>query len=295
MEKLVSILVNCRNGEKYLKESINSILKQTYKNFEIIFFDNASTDNSLKIIKNYNDERIKIYSSKNLLSLYEARNRALEFCNGQYISFLDVDDLWHEDFLKKREHFFNQDNEMFSYSNWNFLFEKKNHLKKSKEKIFSGMIYDDLSKNYVIKISGLIINKKVFGLLSEKFNPEYSIIGDYDFVMKMALKYSAESIDENLVTIRIHENNFSNLNRELHFKEYKNWFEKIDYNDANIKKNLKFFKEKLLYLKTIYQLISGKKLKSIGNILQYPNNLKKLKLCIILFMPKFLIKKLLKR
>ena len=157
------------------------------------------------------------------------------------------------------------------------------------------MIYDNLSKNYVIKISGLIINKKVFQLLSEKFNPKYSIIGDYDFVMKMALKFNAESIDENLVTIRIHENNFSNLNRELHFKEYKDWYEKLDLNNVNIKKNLKFFKEKLLYLKTIYQLISDKKLESISNILKYPNNLKKVKLLIIFLMPKLLIKKLLSR
>jgi len=295
MEKLVSILVNCRNGEKFLNEAINSILNQTYKRFEIIFFDNASTDKSLKIIKSYNDERIKIYNSKKLLSLYEARNKALEFCNGQFVSFLDVDDLWNKDFLKKREQFFSQEDNMFSYSNWNFLFEKKNYYKKSKEKIFSGMIYDNLSKNYVVKISGLIINKKVFQLLSEKFNPEYSIIGDYDFVMKMALKFNAESIDENLVTIRIHENNFSNLNRELHFKEYKDWYEKLDTNNANIKKNLKFFKEKLLYLKTIYQLISDKKLESISNILKYPNNLKKVKLLIIFLMPKLLIKKLLSR
>ena len=63
----------------------------------------------------------------------------------------------------------------------------------------------------------------------------------------------------------------------------------------NIKKNLEFFREKLLYLKTIYQLISGKKLKSISNIIQYPNNLKKLKLFIIFFMPRILIKKFLSR
>ena len=295
MEKLVSILVNCRNGEKYLKHAIDSLLNQTYKEFEIIFFDNASTDCSLKIIKTYNDERIKIYNSKKLLSLYEARNKALEFCTGQFISFLDVDDLWHKDFLKKRENFFNQESNMFSYSNWNFFFEKKKYLKKSKEKIFSGMIYDQLSKNYVIKISGLIINRKIFKLLSQKFNPKYSIIGDFDFVMKMALKYRAECINENLVTIRIHKDNFSNLNRKLHYQEYKDWFEKLDLNNVNIKKNLKFFREKLLYLKIIYKLISGKKIQSIIDIIYYPNNLKKLKLLIIFFSPKYLIKKFLRR
>mgnify|MGYP001196544168 FL=1 len=69
MKKLVSVLVNCHNGEKYLKEAINSILNQSYPNFEIIFFDNNSTDRSLEIIKSYNDQRINIYKSKNLIPL----------------------------------------------------------------------------------------------------------------------------------------------------------------------------------------------------------------------------------
>ena len=68
MKKLVSVLVNCHNGEKYLKEAINSILNQSYPNFEIIFFDNNSTDRSLEIIKSYNDQRINIYRSKNLVN-----------------------------------------------------------------------------------------------------------------------------------------------------------------------------------------------------------------------------------
>ena len=105
MKKLVSILVNCHNGEKYLNEAIDSILKQSYQNFEIIFFDNASTDKSLNIIKNYQDIRINIYQSKDFLTLYEARNKALDYCKGDFISFLDVDDFWHVDFLKKEKIF----------------------------------------------------------------------------------------------------------------------------------------------------------------------------------------------
>ena len=184
---------------------------------------------------------------------------------------------------------------MFSYSNWNFLFERKKKVVRSKEKIFSGMIFDELSKNYVVKISGLIINKKIFQLITEKFNPKYSIIGDFDLVMKMALKFEAESIDENLVTIRIHKNNFSNLNRELHYKEYQDWYSSLNFQNMIINKNLKYFKEKLSYLKIIYFLISGKKLKSINEIFNYPNNLKKIKLLTIFLIPNFLIKKLLEK
>lgn len=293
MKKLVSILVNCHNGEKYLNQAIDSILKQSYHNFEIIFFDNASTDKSLNIIKNYQDSRINIYQSKDFLTLYEARNKALDYCKGDFISFLDVDDFWHVDFLKKRENFFNQENKMFSYSNWNFLFEKKKKLIKSKEKIFSGMIFNDLSKNYVVKMSGLVINKKIFETISEKFNSNYSIIGDFDLVMKMALSFEAESINENLVTIRVHKNNFSNLYRELHFKEYQDWYKNLDLQKDIIKKNLKYFKEKLSYLKIIYLLVGRNKLKSIKEIINYPNNFKKLKLLVIFLTPNYIIKKFL--
>ena len=65
----VSVIVNCYNGEKFIFKSINSILNQTHLNYEIIFFDNASTDNSRNIIKKFKNKKIKIYNSKKLLSL----------------------------------------------------------------------------------------------------------------------------------------------------------------------------------------------------------------------------------
>ena len=61
---LVSIIMNCHNGEKYLKYSLDSIFNQTYKNWELIFFDNNSSDNSLKILKKYNLKKIKYFSTK---------------------------------------------------------------------------------------------------------------------------------------------------------------------------------------------------------------------------------------
>ena len=62
---LVSIVINCYNGEKYLRKSIESILDQSYKNLELIFWDNHSTDQSRNIIKSYDDSRIKIFFSQN--------------------------------------------------------------------------------------------------------------------------------------------------------------------------------------------------------------------------------------
>ena len=74
--KKISVIVNCYNGEEYLENCLNSILNQNFKNFEIIFFDNASTDNTNNIIKNFNDNRIKYFlSEKNYLFIMQGIKR----------------------------------------------------------------------------------------------------------------------------------------------------------------------------------------------------------------------------
>ena len=68
--------MNCRNGEKYLNKSISSVVFQTYNKWELIFFDNQSSDNSKIILKKFRDKRIKYFKSNKLLNLYDARNKS---------------------------------------------------------------------------------------------------------------------------------------------------------------------------------------------------------------------------
>ena len=91
---LISIIMNCHNGEKYLKDSIKSILDQTYQNWELIFYDNNSNDKSKQIFFEFGDKRLKYFYSQKTLKLYKARNLAINQSKGTYISFLDCDDLW---------------------------------------------------------------------------------------------------------------------------------------------------------------------------------------------------------
>ena len=121
---LVSIIMNCYNGEKYLKQSIKSIINQTYKNWELIFWDNCSTDNSKKITKKFKDNRIYYFKSKQFVNLYEARNLALKKCKGKYISFLDTDDKWKPNKLYNQISFFKKNkNIKMLYSN--YIVQKK--------------------------------------------------------------------------------------------------------------------------------------------------------------------------
>ena len=74
----VSIIMNCHNGERYLKQSLKSVLNQTYKNWELIFWDNNSTDDSKKIFKSFKDKRLKYFKSSKFNTLYKSRNLAIK-------------------------------------------------------------------------------------------------------------------------------------------------------------------------------------------------------------------------
>ena len=93
-QPLVSVIMNCFNGEKYLREAIDSVLAQTYQNWELIFWDNQSTDLSAAIVKKYRDKRIRYFYAPQHTKLYKARNEAYKRCKGELISLLDTDDHW---------------------------------------------------------------------------------------------------------------------------------------------------------------------------------------------------------
>lgn len=101
MKQLISVIIPVYNTESYIKRAINSLLKQTYDNIEIICVDDGSTDNSLQILEKYAEQydNIKVIHTENG-GISHARNIALDCCNGDYIAFLDSDDYYHEQMLE---------------------------------------------------------------------------------------------------------------------------------------------------------------------------------------------------
>ena len=130
---LVSILMNCYNGQEYLKKALNSIINQKYKNWELIFWDNQSTDDSIKIFNSYKDKRFKLFRAKEHTILYEGRNLAIQKTTGELIAFLDTDDIWLPDKLLKQVDLFKNEEVGLVYGNFWMLnnysiFKKKNIL-----------------------------------------------------------------------------------------------------------------------------------------------------------------------
>ena len=162
MNNFISIIVNCYNGERYVKNCLDSIKKQEYPNFELIFWDNLSSDQSYNIFKSYNDKRFKYFKSEKFLNLYEARNEAIKKTQHENIAFLDVDDEWSSNFLSSRKTLLEDYSYDFFYSNCYHYYEQSN-IKKIfyKNKLPQGLIFNNLAKNYLVKISCLIIRKKI--------------------------------------------------------------------------------------------------------------------------------------
>ena len=161
LSPLVSVIMNCYNGEKFLDESIQSVISQTYDNWELIFWDNRSEDRSSEIFKKYQDKRFKYFYADKHTSLYEARNLAIQKSTGEFISFLDADDLWHKQKLEKQMDYFDDNSIGVAYSNYWLV--KKDLIKKKisfRKKLYRGHVYNELMDNYNIGILTTIIRKK---------------------------------------------------------------------------------------------------------------------------------------
>ena len=254
---LVSIIVNCFNGERYLGQCIKSIIDQTYRNWELIFWDNCSTDKSLKIIKKHKDKRIKIFKSKTFNNLYNARNLAIKKTKGTLITFLDADDWWSKNKLKKQVKFLEKNkNYNIIYSNLFLFNEKKNKVfLSSKKKLYNGEITQLLLDNFKMPILTTMIRKKIFSKFS--FDKNYNIIGDFDLFIRMSLREKIFSIQEPLAFYRIHDSNMTTKKIELNITELERWFKK-NYKNKNFRKyNFSNVKKMIQSLKIKQHCISG--------------------------------------
>ena len=126
MNNLVSIITPSYNSKQFIPETIQSVLNQTFKNWEMIIVDDMSTDNSNSIIEECikNDFRIKLIKLKENSGPAIARNRAIEESNGRYMAFLDADDIWEPFKLEKQIQFMQQNNLALSYASYYLIDER---------------------------------------------------------------------------------------------------------------------------------------------------------------------------
>lgn len=150
--KKVSIIIPVYNSSKYIKECINSVINQSYKNLEIIIVNDKSTDNSLSIINSFKDKRIKVINLDKNSGVSIARNKGIEVSTGDLICFLDSDDYWNLKKIERQVKFIK--NKAFIYSDYEFLKGTKRH----RVKVPKSITYKEALKNTTIFTSTVMFN-----------------------------------------------------------------------------------------------------------------------------------------
>jgi len=256
----VSVIMNCYNSSTYLREAIESVYAQTYRDWEIIFWDNASTDNSAVIAKSF-DEKLRYFHAEKTVPLGHARNLAIEKVRGEYIAFLDCDDLWLPEKLEKQIGFLESHIDvMMVYSDIlsidgngklieNYLEDKE---------FYRGYIFEELFLYNFICLVTVVLRKDILNKVG-LFNTNYIIVEDYDLFLKIAESHKIDYLDESLAKYRIHGTNLCK-NTGLFVKEYLDminfWMNKRDF---NLVYKFKIYKVKLmLYLRLIHFYLFGK-------------------------------------
>ena len=215
---LVSVIVNCLNGERYLKKSLDSIYKQTYENFEIIFWNNGSTDQSKLIASSY-DNKLKLYSSEDTVPLGMARNRAIREAKGLYIAFLDVDDWWMPSKLEKQISRFNNKDLGLIYCDSIII---KNNLKYNHFSLaspFKGKAGPRLLEENFMTTSSIVYRADVLKSLPIIFRDELSLTVDYELSVRVSFNYEIDYVNEPLAVIIKHKRSYTNNNKKEIIKE----------------------------------------------------------------------------
>lgn len=203
---LVTVFIAVYNGEKYIKDSLESIIKQTYENLEILIIDDGSTDNTCSIINKYNDSRIKLIKNKSNKGLPYTRNKALELFKGKYLAILDADDISvphrierQVDFLENHK---NIDVVTSNYTVFNNKISKNIKINRNIDRIKISLIFGCSLCN-----STAMIRKDSLEKYNIRYNPSCFVAQDYEMWCQFSKKGNIYNIQDTLLRYRIgHEN-----------------------------------------------------------------------------------------
>lgn len=267
----ISVIIPVYNAEKYLSDAIESVIEQTYDDWEIVAVNDGSTDSSPVILKTYEKRyptKIRVIHQSNS-GLSAARNVAIAASRGEYVAFLDADDLWLPEKIDEQIRVLSTNTDVgLVYSDVYDL--KKGKLKKRRRVIgrgmFRGNVLEPLFYHNFIPILSAMVRKSV---LEDCGFFDMNLYGtqDYDLWMRIAEKYQIDFIDHQLAIYRIHEQNMcanvEKMERE-HFELMERWVKKKPYLSSSFKYNIK--KAQIQYNIGIYHLITKQFIKALNDL-----------------------------
>ena len=245
----ISVVIPTYNREKLIIKAIKSALNQTYSNIEVIIVDDCSTDNTVIEVKKIHDSRIKIIKLRHKKGGNYARNKGIRLSTGEFIAFLDSDDIFYHDKLEKQINNIKNKKSDFDfckiYIHINITFSTSFILpnRSQEESIINGDIFEELTKDNFISTQSILVKKKVIENIF--FDINLPRLQDYDLLLRIIPKVKVSFTNEVLVDINIQKDSISNSLIKLQ-KAIKIILNK-DYKISHIQKNN--IKNYLNYLK----------------------------------------------
>ncbi|MEE0441481.1 MAG: glycosyltransferase family 2 protein [Thomasclavelia sp.] len=228
---LFSVVIPVYNKSENVKETIQSVLLQTEKNFEIIVIDDGSTDDSIEIIKSFEDQRIKIINQSNQ-GVSVARNNGIKNAKGKYVSFLDADDLWETNYLEVTKKLFEKYSEAkIACPSYRIKYEKKEYIPTWKnvstyeDCIITNFLETAVSNFWIFTSSNITIKNEIFNDMNILFPVGESVYEDFDFYFRLGMRYKIAHSNKICATYnRITNNNArtSHFNKVVYCNSFMN-------------------------------------------------------------------------
>jgi glycosyltransferase involved in cell wall biosynthesis len=197
---LVSVIIPTCNRAPFLSDAIQSVLKQTYRDFELIVVDDGSTDNSREIVAAFG-ARVRYFFQENK-GVSAARNAGIRAAQGAFLAFLDSDDLWHKKKLAVQIESMQSDPLVkICYTNEIWLRNGTHLNQKKKHQKFSGWIFEPMLPLCLISASSILLAREVLDRVGV-FDENLPVCEDYDLWLRLALSYPITFIDQPLITKR---------------------------------------------------------------------------------------------
>jgi len=224
----VSINLCCYNSEKYLRETLDSVVNQTYKNWELVIINDGSSDSTESIVYEYINRGYPIaYHYQENRGLGYSRNEALKRSRGKLVAFIDHDDIWLPEKLEKQLLFFQNPNVGLVYSDA-LYFNDRGYAKRQFGKHIppEGMVFNNLLTNYNMTISTVVIRAKSLNSLDHWFDDKLKVIEEKDLFIRIAKDWLFLYAPIVGVKYRMHATSTSIANLHLWPKDYEWLIEK---------------------------------------------------------------------
>jgi glycosyltransferase involved in cell wall biosynthesis len=184
----VSVIMNCHNGERFLREAIDSVFAQTYQDWEIIFWDNNSTDTSEMIAKSYGNDRVRYFYSPTKTTLGEARRNAVNVAQGEWLAFLDCDDVWYPEKLAVQMNALQGTDYVFAYAGILEMTAEREPIRTVIPKYRSGNILEHLLNQFDVNMVTPMIRRSSLVKYSINFESEITASEEYNLFVRLAAR-----------------------------------------------------------------------------------------------------------